>query len=615
MKKNIINKIIYVIVSIFVIVAIVFLVKYFSSKNIKMVRNILKPVYSDITCIDDNCSSIKATKENKKGDKTVELYNDKVKKVGSYVVKSGKEDKKQIVSIKDDYFIVSEDKEYYIFNKSFKELYKTNNALISLNQKYILEKGEKYTLLNYKGEKLFENISEYNLYNNQKIIEIVTENKYVIYDEIKNKILDGYKIDKEVIDSENNTLYLIVKNVKTGVYQYYDCNNYKMVGDSFENYTVTTDNELIVSKRENGTKVGYKINTKGEQTKLDKSFSKVEKINNISKKISDDEYFLYSISVYESNQNIVLVDNKKSKEFGFYDLKNKKFGKIYSYNTKEDNIYSSVTKLNSDNDNNYLEVSCSSKLCGKNLLYVINIKDKKTEFYNENEKVVLQNYTQYENGYKMIKYSNKSEDEKYKGKYVLYNNKNEEVSISENEILILGQKVVFGPVKNETVTLYSIKNKKSLNNTGANIIKIKNKEYYKYQDEKNNTILLDSNGKEILKVKMSQNLKNSDDSLIYIDNKKVKMYSDDFKAKNYSLEKNEELMDNNSNDILPYKGAIFINNTKEKYIKIVNFDGMKIRKIKNSTVESIYQNKEKNVYIIVKKEDKNGTNFGLYLAK
>lgn len=615
MKKNVINKIIYVIVSIFVIAAIVFLVKYFSSKNIKMVRNILKPVYSDITCIDDNCSSIKATKENKKGDKTVELYNDKIKKVGSYIVKDGKEDKKQIISIKDDYFIVSEDKEYYIFNKSFKELYKTNNALISLNQKYILEKGEKYTLLNYKGEKLFENISEYNLYNNQKIIEIVTENKYVIYDEVKNKILDGYKIDKEVTDSESNTLYLVIKNVKTGVYQYYDCNNYKMIGDSFENYTVTNDNGLIVSKRENGAKVDYKINIKGEQTKLDKSFSKVEKINNISKKISDDEYYLYSISVYESSQNIVLVDNKKSKEFGFYNLKNKKFNKIYSYNTKEDNIYSSVTKLNSDNDNNYLEVSCSSKLCGKNLLYVINIKDKKTEFYNENEKVVLQNYTQYENGYKMIKYSNKSEDEKYKGKYVLYNNKNEEVSISENEILILGQKVVFGPVKNETVTLYSIKNKKSLNNTGANIIKIKNKEYYKYQDEKNNTILLDFNGKEMLKVKMSQNLKNSDDSLIYIDNKKVKMFSDDFKAKNYSLEKNEELINNNTNDILPYKGAIFINNTKEKYIKIVNFDGMKIRKIKNSTVESIYQNKEKNVYIIVKKEDKNGTNFGLYLAK
>lgn len=615
MKKNVINKIIYVIVSIFVIATIVFLVKYFSSKNIKMVRNILKPVYSSITCIDDNCSSIKAIKENKKGDKTVELYNDKVKKVGSYVVKKGKEDKKQIVSIKDYYFIISEKDKYYIFNKSFKELYKTTNALISLYQKYILEKGKKYTLLNYKGEKLFENISEYNLYDNQKIIEIVTENKYVIYDEVKNRILDGYKIDKEVIDSENNTLYLVVKNVKTGVYQYYDCNNYKIIGDSFENYTVTSDNELIISKRENGAKVEYKINTKGKQTKLDKSFSKVEEINNISKEINDGEYYLYSVSVYESNQNIVLVDNIKNKEFGFYNLKNKKFNKIYSYNSKEDNIYSSVTKLNSDDDNNYLEVSCSSKLCGKNLLYVINIKDKKIEFYNENEKIILQNYTQYENGYKVIKFSNKSEDEKYKGKYVLYSNKNEEESISENEIIILGQKVVFGPVKNETVILYSIKDKKSLNNTGANVIKIKNKEYYKYQDEKNNTIILDSNGNELLNEKMSQNLKNSDDSLIYIDNKKVKMYSDEFKSKNYFLEKNEELMDNNSNDILPYKGAIFINNTKEKYIKIVNFDGMKIRKIKNSTIESIYQNKEKNVYIIVKKKDKNGTNFGLYLAR
>lgn len=615
MKKNVINKIIYVIVSIFVIAAIVFLVRYFSSKNIKMVRNILKPVYSDITCVDDNCSSIKATKENKKGDKTVELYNDKVKKVGSYVVKNGKEDKKQIVSIKDDYFIVSENDKYYIFNKSFKELYKTNNALISLNQKYILEKSEKYTLLNYKGEKLFENISEYNLYNDQKIIEIVTENKYVIYDEVKNKILDGYKIDNEIIDSEKNTLYLIAKNVKTGAYQYYDCNSYKLIGDFFENYTVTTDNGLIVSKRENGAKVDYKINTKGEQTKLDKSFSKVEEINNISKKINDDEYYLYSVSVYESNQNVVLVDNKKSKEFGFYDLKNKKFSKIYSYNSKEDNVYSSISKLNSDNDNNYLEVSCSSKLCGKNLLYVINMKNKKTEFYNEDEKVILQNYTQYENGYKMIKYSNKSEDEKYKGKYVLYNNKNEELSISENEIIVLGQKIVFGPVKNETVILYSIKDKKNLNSKSANVIKIKNNECYIYQDEKNNTILLDSNGNKILKVKMSQNLKNSDDSLIYIDDNKVKMYSDDFKVKNYSLEKNEELVDNSSNDILPYKGAIFINNTKEKYIKIVNFDGKKIRKIKNSTVESIYQNKEKNVYIIVKKKDKNTTNFGLYLAK
>ena len=48
--------------------------------------------------------------------------------------------------------ISKQDKEYYIFNKSFKELYKTNNALISLNQKYILEKGEKYTFAYLKND-------------------------------------------------------------------------------------------------------------------------------------------------------------------------------------------------------------------------------------------------------------------------------------------------------------------------------------------------------------------------------------------------------------------------------------------------------------------------------
>ena len=57
--------------------------------------------------------------------------------------------------------------------------------IVSENNRLLKEgftKTQIATLLNYKGEKLFENISEYNLYNDQKIIEIVTENKYVIYE-------------------------------------------------------------------------------------------------------------------------------------------------------------------------------------------------------------------------------------------------------------------------------------------------------------------------------------------------------------------------------------------------------------------------------------------------
>ena len=40
-----------------------------------------------------------------------------------------------------------------------------------------------------------------------------------------------------------------------------------------------------------------------------------------------------------------------------------------------------------------------------------------------------------------------------------------------------------------------------------------------------------------------------------------------------------------------------------------------LKTMQPAPIEISYQNKEKNVYIIVKKEDKNGTNFGLYLAK
>lgn len=619
MKKNIKNKIIYIVFSIFLIASLVFLIMYFSSKNIKLVRTVLKPEYSNIKCLDDFCTSIVAIKEDKKGNIVYSLLNDKAKKVAKYIVKKSDKKIKEPIYIRNNYFIVKEkidDKknEYSINNKFGKELYSTKNTLISINQKYILEKGEQYTLIEAKGDKVLSDISEYNLYNKNKIIEIVTNNEYIIYDELKGRILNNYKIDKEVKDENDNTLYLVVKNIKTGVYQYYNVHNYKIIGDSFENYNVTINNELKVTKRENGTIENYKVSTNGKQNKIKNKFSKVSEVNKMQKKIDQNNYYLYSTSIYKNNQNIVLVDNKKTYEFGFYNIKSKKFSKIYSYK-KSDNVYSSVSKLNSDNENNYLEVSCSKNVCDTNKLYVININDKKIEYSNENEKLILQNYIQYKNGYKVIKYSNKTEDEKYKGKYVLYDETSKELLNSEFEIIVLNEKVVFGPVKNESVLLYSIKNNKAINNKPANLIKLKNKEYYKYQDENNNTILLDFKGNEMIKVSMGQNLKNSNDALIYIDNTMVKMYKDNFKYSVYKLEKNEKLVDENSYDLLPYKGAIFINNKKDNYFKIVNFNGLKIRKIKNSNISSIYQNNDKNVYIISKKKENKKILYGLYLAK
>ena len=57
---------------------------------------------------------------------------------------------------------------------------------------------------------------------------------------------------------------------------------------------------------------------------------------------------------------------------------------------------------------------------------------------------------------------------------------------------------------------------------------------------------------------------------------------------------------NNLEKINPYKNAIYINNTSEKYIKIVNNKGKTIKKIDDVTINKVAENGSSNVVIIVK---------------
>lgn len=609
------KRIIYILIPIVIILLIAILI-YIKTDSIKMVKTILKPKYSSIICLNNNCSSVVATEKNDKTN-TITLIHE-----GKMITKYTQKDKetKTPISIKKNYFITMESKnsddsssKYSINDKDGKVLYTTENYLISVNDKYILERGDKYTLLNYKGEEVFKDISEYNLYNNNKIIEIVTENKYIIYDEEENTILDGYKIDNEITDLDNNTLYLVVKNIEDSYYRCFNADKLRFVGDSFENYSVSDNGELVVTKSENGSKIIYKVNSKGKQKRLSTTFSKVDEVTKINKKLDENKYYLYSTSVYTNDQKNVLVDNKTSKEIGTYNLETNKFKKIYSYSEDENNFYSSVVKLNSKDDNNYLEVSCSEKICGETKLFIVNMKDNKVEFSLENSDITLQYYIQYKNGYKVVKYSNLSESD-YNGKYVLFDDKNKEIAKSDYEIIIIDETVEFGPTLKESMILYSTKDKKIINNSTANILELNNEKYYIYQDKDNNTIILNSTGEEKLKVKIGQNLKYSEDSLIYIDNDIVNMYDKKFKYKTYKLSENEEIS-NGTTSLLPYEHAIFINNTKENYFKVINFNGLKVRKIKGVQISNIYKKKDGGVYIITKKSEKKKTTYGLYLAQ
>lgn len=591
------KKILYIILTIIIIILCVYVFIYIKNDNIKNVKRILKPEYSSITCLDNNCSFISASKK-----RTTTIFNNKGKEVGKF------NGDKQIVFASENYYVLQNNNKYFLYNNSNKQLYKTKNVLIKVNDKYILEKGDKYSLIASDGNKIYNDISEYNLYNNDEIIEIITENKYIIYSEKKGKILNNYKIDKEVV-KDDKTLYLIVKNIKNNYFKCYNVETNKIIGDSFENYTVDSNNELTIIKSENGKKYTYKLSLDGKEEKIDGVFSKVKEVNRINKKLNNDKYYLYSSSVYKENQEIVIVDNKVSKEIGFYNLKTNIFSKIYSYLNK-DNIYSSLSKLNSDNDNSYLEISCNKSNCGENRLYVVNVNDSKIEFSTNKDDITLQNFTEYKNGYKVIKYSNRTNDEKYKDKYVLFDDKNNELYISDNQIIVLNEKILFGPVEKENVMLYSIKDKKILNSESASSIKINNKEYYKYNDS-NKTIVITNKGKKIIEEK---SIKYSEDSIISIDNRTVKMFDESFKYKKYELTKNETL-DGENNNNLPYKGAIFINNFKRNYFKIVNFNGKIVKKIDGQNIVNLYQNENKKLYIITKMKKKNKTTFGLYLAK
>ena len=72
------------------------------------------------------------------------------------------------------------------------------------------------------------------------------------------------------------------------------------------------------------------------------------------------------------------------------------------------------------------------------------------------------------------------------------------------------------------------------------------------------------------------------------------------KTVKYKLDKNETISNNNLEKINPYKNAIYINNTSEKYIKIVNNKGKTIKKIDDVTINKVAENGSSNVVIIVK---------------
>ena len=408
----------------------------------------------------------------------------------------------------------------------------------------------------------------------------------------------------------------MLEDSNKNAYYYYNHAKNKIIGDSFNGYTTSSnEGELIITKNENGSSRRYILDRNGKQKALSTESTK-DFIDSIKGNLTDD-YYLYTDSVKMNNQKVVLVNNKKKNSVGTYDVKTKEYNKILDFT--EENGLATIYDLVSNEKEIYLQINCSSNYCKKSTMIVYDMINGKELYKTEDEKNIPQNYTEYEDNYKVIKYS-LSSSEDYKGKYVLYNKDNKEVLKSDNQIVVVDKKLVFGKNSaNQSLILFSAKSNKAINSDKylASKITIGDTYVYKYSDD-NKTYLLNSNGKKLKELGNSAaSLIYSKDAIIYMESGRVNIVNpSQNKTKVYKLKNNEKINNNAGENIAPYKNAIYINNTVDNYVKVINVNGRTVKKIKKSTINSVkYNNKSDTVIIITRRVKDNNNLYGLYIAK
>ena len=628
-KKN--SKIKYIIVFGIIIIFVISLFCKSKNTDIKHVNKILPQKYYMISCLDSNCDGIVAYKGSKLGKSKITLLNNKGDIVAKYkdVYDAKEKTVKEPISLGKNFFIYKKVNSntgnivgYSIGNKKGKEVYSTENYLKVLTNNLVLmnetNKGlDSYSLLNSKGNIIIKNINNLDMYANNTIISLEKDGEKEILDEKGNLILSNYYVAKEFLDENGKTDFLLVEDSKNNSYNYFSIKDLKIVGDSFQNYTKNTDGTLTITKKENNNTVKYILYKDGKQKLIKNSMTQSEMANELKKKIDSKKYNIYTLSINSESQKYVFVDELSSKAFGIYDIKNNKFIKIFDYKQGTSSVYSSVSKINNDNSN-YYQISCSTYSCDKNEFYVYDLSKAKVLYKMVDESLKIQNYYQYNKDYKVIKYSYSSSNDKYQGKYVLYDKNNKEIIISNNMITVIDEKLLIGSdLGTSSLIIYSSKDNKVLNNDAslASRITIEDKVYYKYQKDSKNIIVNDK-AKEILNIDSKIDLIYSDKSIVYISGNKINIIDGSTgKTKKYKLRKNEKLNDASGDLIPPYNGALFINNSVNNKVKIINSKGKIIKKIKKSEIQSVYKTKDNNVLIITKNDSSNIPKYGLYLAK
>lgn len=586
-------------------------VLYLRRNQITNVNKVLSNKYDKIECIDKNCDYLKVFSKEKN---MYYIYDS----FGVRLSKYENSNSKMLYDVTSQYLLfkdVSDEgkiRKYYVTKLNGKKVYDSTTELNVLTDYLITERnGEITKVINYKGDVLYENITSLKRYKN--VSAIVIQEKESLIDERGDIVLSNYTVEKEVYDydDEDELLYIIIKDDSNAFY-YFDVNTDKIKGSEFVKYEEPDeDNIVVIYKKSNGKTEKYELDEYGD-TKEDLEQLQLKTVKKIKKKVPKD-YDVYSGSLFSEYQEKVLVDNKKDNSFGIYNIKTKKYKKIYSYTVE--NGSSIVFNFDSYDGNKYLQISCQAAYCGIDKVTVYDVNNSKVLFeYNHGDNKI-KDFTGIRGGYKLVKYTSDSTEE-FADKYILYNKKNEVVVSSKNMITVVDRRVVYGKKYKDAASsiIYSAKLKKVLNDddTLAEIKKVNKNRIYKYEKD-DKTYFVSNKGDELFNIENSKsNIMYSKNVILNVSDKNVKIIdAKNNKVGSYKLEKNESVL--NSNDsLVSYKNSIFVNNETSNYGKIVDYSGTKIKKIKKSTISAVKSSKKSdNIIIITTANDK----YGFYIAK
>ncbi len=622
------HKLLFIILAAIIVIAILIYFIFFKINipTVKRVKKVLKPNYYSVECLDSDCNYIVAYKGDKFGKHTIYIYNSNGKKIAkindkydnksSYTKNVTDATKNYVIFSKTDY-VTSKTNGYVLTNTKGKSKYNSKNYLYSLTDNLVAEKTKNtHKIIDNDGKTIFKDATNIKVYANNSIVSIDSDNETLILDSKGKTLLSGYSIATEVADEKGNPLFFVVEDANKNAYYFYNYKKNKVGEESFSGYNKGINaGELIVTKNDNGFVKKYTLTSKGVLEDLI-SENQNDLVNSIKTNIDASEYSIYSNSIRNKNQKVVLVNSKKDNSLGVYNLSNKKYSRLLKYN-KESGA-ATISILESNDNELYVQINCRSNYCKKPTMIIYDVLNNNELYRTENENSI-QSYTGYSGNYKVIKYSIDSE-ENYKEKYVVYDKNNKELFKSDKQIVIVDKEVLFGKeAYSSSLLLFSSKQNKTINKEDnlASKLAVGSTYIYKYNDNKN-TYLVNSKGKIIKKIEGNKvSFIYGEDSIIYLGKDKLNIINPvDNRVKNYKLKKNEKINDNSGENIAPYKNSVYINNTVNNYIKVVNANGRAVKRIKNATINSVKYNKKTNsVIIITKRINGNNNSYGLYIAK